>query len=443
MSPRSAAPEGWYSLSEKTSQIDDQRIKDVIPLPPPEHLIKFFPIAGTPVEALVERTRHNVRNILQGRDDRLLVIMGPCSIHDPAAALDYARRLQAERVRYADTLEVVMRVYFEKPRTTVGWKGLINDPYLDESYRIDEGLRMARQLLLEINRLGLPAASEFLDVISPQYIGDLIAHLPVAGSSYRQPALARLVGPLLASFPVPFRAELAHGIAIALAFLIITYLHVVLGELAPKAIALQHAESVALFFTPALLAFGRVLRPLSATMKRSGTWVVRLLQVPEPTAEQAVHSAEEIDRLVEEGEEAGVIPPEEASYVRNVFELSDKRVRDIMVPRERVTMLSVTASEDEILETSRETAHTRMPVYEDTPDDRSKEGAAGTSTAAGVAASPARVAAIERVSSASAAGSATVDTVPLWRSHSARSVGEPRECPYSSSRPPAASPASR
>ena len=179
----------------------------------------------------------------------------------------------------------------------------------------------------------------------------------------------RLVGPLLASFPVPFRAELAHGIAIALAFLIITYLHVVLGELAPKAIALQHAESVALFFTPALLAFGRVLRPLSATMKRSGTWVVRLLQVPEPTAEQAVHSAEEIDRLVEEGEEAGVIPPEEASYVRNVFELSDKRVRDIMVPRERVTMLSVTASEDEILETSRETAHTRMPVYEDTPDD--------------------------------------------------------------------------
>ena len=175
MSPRSAAPEGWYSLSEKTSQIDDQRIKDVIPLPPPEHLIKFFPIAGTPVEALVERTRHSVRNILQGRDDRLLVIMGPCSIHDPAAALDYARRLQAERVAHADTLEVVMRVYFEKPRTTVGWKGLINDPYLDSSYRIHEGLRMARQLLLEINRVGVPAAGEFLDTISPQYIADLIS----------------------------------------------------------------------------------------------------------------------------------------------------------------------------------------------------------------------------------------------------------------------------
>jgi 3-deoxy-7-phosphoheptulonate synthase len=112
---------------------------------------------------------------MAGRDDRLLVIMGPCSIHDPAAALDYARRLAEQRAHYADTLEIVMRVYFEKPRTTVGWKGLINDPYLDESYRIDEGLRIARQLLIDINRLGLPAGSEFLDVISPQYIGDLIA----------------------------------------------------------------------------------------------------------------------------------------------------------------------------------------------------------------------------------------------------------------------------
>jgi hypothetical protein len=116
-----------------------------------------------------------MRNIMAGKDDRLLVVIGPCSIHDPAAALDYARRLKAERDKYADTLEIVMRVYFEKPRTTVGWKGLINDPYLDESYRIDEGLRIARQLLVEINRLGVPAGSEFLDVISPQYIGDLIA----------------------------------------------------------------------------------------------------------------------------------------------------------------------------------------------------------------------------------------------------------------------------
>ncbi|MEY3998138.1 MAG: hypothetical protein RLY60_950, partial [Pseudomonadota bacterium] len=139
------------------------------------HLIRFFPIAGTAVEKLISDTRQRIAAIMSGRDDRLLVVMGPCSIHDPAAALDYARRLQAEREKYQGTLEIVMRVYFEKPRTTVGWKGLINDPYLDESFRIDEGLRIARQLLIEINRSGIPAGSEFLDVISPQYIGDLIS----------------------------------------------------------------------------------------------------------------------------------------------------------------------------------------------------------------------------------------------------------------------------
>jgi 3-deoxy-7-phosphoheptulonate synthase len=167
--------EAWYARSERTSQTDDQRIKDVTPLPPPEHLIRFFPIAGTAVETLIGNTRAAIRNIMQRKDDRLLVVMGPCSIHDPAAALDYARRLKLQRDKYADRLEIVMRVYFEKPRTTVGWKGLINDPYLDESYRIDEGLRIARQLLVEINRVGVPAGSEFLDVISPQYIGDLIS----------------------------------------------------------------------------------------------------------------------------------------------------------------------------------------------------------------------------------------------------------------------------
>jgi 3-deoxy-7-phosphoheptulonate synthase len=178
MSPKtpSAEPAPYgYALSEKTSRTDDQRIKDVTPLPPPEHLIRFFPIAGTPIETLIGDTRERVRRILHGEDDRLLVIIGPCSIHDTAAALEYARKLKAERAKHADTLEVVMRVYFEKPRTTVGWKGLINDPYLDESYRIHEGLRIARQLLVDINRLGVPAASEFLDTISPQYIGDLIA----------------------------------------------------------------------------------------------------------------------------------------------------------------------------------------------------------------------------------------------------------------------------
>ena len=178
-SPHASSPShdtGYgYTLSEKTSETDDQRIEEVTPLPPPEHLIRFFPIAGTPVERLVANTRQSVRRILDTSDDRLLVVIGPCSIHDPAAALDYARKLKPLRDRYAGTLEIVMRVYFEKPRTTVGWKGLINDPYLDESFRIDEGLRIGRQLLIEINRLGLPAGSEFLDVISPQYLGDLIS----------------------------------------------------------------------------------------------------------------------------------------------------------------------------------------------------------------------------------------------------------------------------
>ena len=122
-----SASEGRNASMERTSQTDDERIKDVMPLPPPEHLIRFFPIAGTPVEALVGETRAAIRRIMQKKDDRLLVIMGPCSIHDPVAAVEYARKLKVQRDKYKDTLEIVMRVYFEKPRTTVGWKGLIND----------------------------------------------------------------------------------------------------------------------------------------------------------------------------------------------------------------------------------------------------------------------------------------------------------------------------
>ena len=175
-----ASTDAWYAnvaanATDRTGQTDNERIKDITVLPPPEHLIRFFPIHGTAVESLISSTRRRIHNIMAGKDDRLLVVIGPCSIHNPAAALDYARQLQAQREKYADTLEIVMRVYFEKPRTTVGWKGLINDPYLDETFRIDEGLRIARQFLIEINRLGLPAGSEFLDVISPQYLGDLIS----------------------------------------------------------------------------------------------------------------------------------------------------------------------------------------------------------------------------------------------------------------------------
>src|SRR4051812_21448450 len=161
--------------ADKTSLTDDERIQDVVPLPPPEHLIRFFPIQGTPVEAQITETRRQVRQILQGRSDRLLVVMGPCSIHDPAAALAYAQKLAVERKKYSGELELLMRVYFEKPRTTVGWKGLINDPYMNGSFRINEGLRIARDVLVRINQAGVPAAVEFLDVISPQYIGDLVS----------------------------------------------------------------------------------------------------------------------------------------------------------------------------------------------------------------------------------------------------------------------------
>ena len=160
---------------DKTSLTDDERIENIVPLPPPEHLIRFFPIQGTPVESLIAKTRRKVRDILHGRSDQLLVIMGPCSIHDPLAALEYAKKLQAERMQHAGELEVLMRVYFEKPRTTVGWKGLINDPYMNGSFRINEGLRIARDLLVRINQAGVPAGCEFLDVISPQYIGDLVS----------------------------------------------------------------------------------------------------------------------------------------------------------------------------------------------------------------------------------------------------------------------------
>ncbi len=216
MSPKPASPaaDSRLALSERTSETDDQRIRDVTPLPPPEHLIRFFPIAGTAVETLVASTRGAIRRIMNGDDDRLLVIIGPCSIHDPLAALEYARKLKPLRDRHAGELEVVMRVYFEKPRTTVGWKGLINDPYLDQSYRIHEGLRIARQLLVDINRAGVPAASEFLDVISPQYIGDLIAWGAIGARTTESQVHRELASGL--SAPVGFKNGTDGNIRIAI-----------------------------------------------------------------------------------------------------------------------------------------------------------------------------------------------------------------------------------
>ena len=161
--------------TDRMSATDDQRIDRITPLPPPANLIRFFPITGTPAETFIMETRERIRDILRGASDRLLVVIGPCSIHDPDSALEYATRLKALRIQWADELELVMRVYFEKPRTSIGWKGLINDPYLNGSFRINEGLRIARDLLVRINQMGVPAGCEFLDVISPQYIGDLVA----------------------------------------------------------------------------------------------------------------------------------------------------------------------------------------------------------------------------------------------------------------------------
>mgnify|MGYP000976561847 CR=1 FL=1 len=153
---------------------DDLRILALDELVTPAHLIKEFPVSSA-VAGTVSKARQTIHRILHGMDDRLLVVIGPCSIHDPAAARDYATRLMEQRKRFGDRLEIVMRVYFEKPRTTVGWKGLINDPHLDGTFDINYGLRQARSLLLTLNNMGMPASTEFLDMITPQYYADLIS----------------------------------------------------------------------------------------------------------------------------------------------------------------------------------------------------------------------------------------------------------------------------
>ncbi|HCX34205.1 MAG TPA: 3-deoxy-7-phosphoheptulonate synthase [Rhodocyclaceae bacterium] len=155
-------------------RVDDLRIAGIRELLSPAQVLHEFP-AGERSIATTVAARQAIHRILSASDDRLLVVIGPCSIHDYDGAMEYARRLKKERDRFSEHLEVVMRVYFEKPRTTVGWKGLINDPRLDGSYRINEGLRLARRLLGEITDLGLPCATEFLDMITPQYIADLIS----------------------------------------------------------------------------------------------------------------------------------------------------------------------------------------------------------------------------------------------------------------------------
>lgn len=213
---------------EITSKVDDARVLAVDLLPPPEQLIKFFPIEGGPVERVVAQSRERVQAIVRGQDPRLLVVVGPCSVHDTRSALEYAKRLATVKEQYADALEIVMRVYFEKPRTTVGWKGLINDPHLDGSYRINEGLRMARQLLIEINAMGLPAGSELLDTSSPQYIADLLSWGAIGARTTESQVHRELASGF--SAPVGFKNSTEGNVKVALdAILAASQSHCFLG----------------------------------------------------------------------------------------------------------------------------------------------------------------------------------------------------------------------
>jgi 3-deoxy-7-phosphoheptulonate synthase len=193
--------------------VDDVRIKEIKELTPPAHLLREFPVS----EAAAQTTftaRQDIHRILHGADDRLVVVIGPCSIHDCAAALDYARKLRAETARFAADLLIVMRVYFEKPRTTVGWKGLINDPHLDGSFRINEGLRLARQMLYDINELGLPCGTEFLDTITPQYTADLISWGAIGARTTESQVHRELASGL--SCPVGFKNGTDGNVCIAI-----------------------------------------------------------------------------------------------------------------------------------------------------------------------------------------------------------------------------------
>jgi 3-deoxy-7-phosphoheptulonate synthase len=188
------------------------RIKAEKQLLSPEELLQELPLSET-ASNTVANTRQSIQSLVHGKDDRLLVIAGPCSIHDTQAALEYAQRLQPIQQELADKILIVMRVYFEKPRTTVGWKGLINDPGLDNSYRINDGLRIARQLLLDLNNMRMPAATEYLDLISPQYIADLVSWGAIGARTTESQCHRELASGL--SCPVGFKNGTGGNIQIA------------------------------------------------------------------------------------------------------------------------------------------------------------------------------------------------------------------------------------
>lgn len=186
----------------KRYKTDDLRIRAIKDVVAPETVIAEHPLTDAAAETTA-MARQAVHDILHGKDDRLLVVIGPCSIHDPKAAMEYANRLKAVRDELADDLLIIMRVYFEKPRTTVGWKGLINDPQLNGSFEINKGLSLARQLLVEINNMGIPAGTEYLDLITPQYISDLISWGAIGARTTESQAHRELASGL--SCPVGFK----------------------------------------------------------------------------------------------------------------------------------------------------------------------------------------------------------------------------------------------
>ncbi|MGH7388956.1 MAG: 3-deoxy-7-phosphoheptulonate synthase [Candidatus Rokuibacteriota bacterium] len=194
----------------KTSNL---RVESIRPLIPPGILLEELPL-GEEGSLMVARARDEVRAVLDGQDDRLLVVVGPCSIHDPRAGLEYARRLRGLADRLARDLLIVMRVYFEKPRTTVGWKGLVNDPRLDGSFAINEGLRLARRFLLDLVELGLPAGCEFLDPITPQFISDLVTWAAIGARTTESQVHRELASGL--SMPVGFKNGTDGGVQIAI-----------------------------------------------------------------------------------------------------------------------------------------------------------------------------------------------------------------------------------
>ena len=195
-----------------TTRIDDTRISAVRPLITPALLQEWLP-APDAAQALVEQSRSAISAVLHGRDDRLVVVVGPCSIHDHDQAVDYAKRLKQTADTLAGDLIVVMRVYFEKPRTTVGWKGYINDPHLDGSFAINEGLELARRLLLDVLGIGLPVGTEFLDLLSPQFISDLVSWGAIGARTTESQSHRQLASGL--SCPVGFKNGTDGGVKVA------------------------------------------------------------------------------------------------------------------------------------------------------------------------------------------------------------------------------------